>query len=120
MIQLVDGSLILEWFIIEPYLGDSRSHLSTKSIDSLEFFIAHFFITLSHFFLALILDSVTECSNSPSEVPDSIPVVEKLLCKIPSKTGYHLLFKPFDLRSFSQKYPTLDMKKDNPTNLFIP
>jgi hypothetical protein len=55
-----------------------------------------------------------------ANINDSMPVGEKVLGKIPSKTGYHLLVKPFDLRSFSQKYPTLDMKKDNPTNLFIP
>jgi hypothetical protein len=54
------------------------------------------------------------------DIGQSLPIGEKVLLKIPSKTGYHLLVKPFDLRTFSQKYPTLDMKKDNPTNLFIP
>lgn len=55
-----------------------------------------------------------------ADINNSMPVGEKVLGKISSKTGYHLLVKPFDLRAFSQKYPTLDMKKDNPTNLFIP
>lgn len=55
-----------------------------------------------------------------ADINASMPVGDKVLGKIPSKTGYHLLVKPFDLRTFSTKYPTLDMKKDNPTNLFIP
>lgn len=54
------------------------------------------------------------------DIGQSLPMGEKVLLKIPSKTGYHLVVKPFDLRTFSQKYPTLDIKKDNPTNLFIP
>jgi len=54
------------------------------------------------------------------DMTNSLPIGDKVLTKIDSKTGYHLLVKPFDLRVFSQKYPTLDIKKDNPTNLFIP
>lgn len=54
------------------------------------------------------------------DINGSLPLGDKVICRINSKTGYHLLVKPFDLRTFSQKYPTLDMKKDNPTNLFIP
>jgi ABC-type ATPase with predicted acetyltransferase domain len=55
-----------------------------------------------------------------NDINASMPVGEKVLCEIKSKTGYHLLVKPFDLRVYSQKYPTLEIKKDNPTNLFIP
>lgn len=55
-----------------------------------------------------------------ADINASMPVGNKVITTIPSKTGYHLLVKPFDLRTFSQKYPTLDMKKDNPTNLYIP
>ena len=54
------------------------------------------------------------------DINESMPVGVKVLGKIPSKTGYHLLVKPFDLRLFSQKYKTLELKKDNPTNLYIP
>lgn len=54
------------------------------------------------------------------DINTSMPIGDKVLGKIPSKTGYHLLVKPFDLRTFSQKYPTLELKKDNPTNLYIP
>jgi hypothetical protein len=58
--------------------------------------------------------------NIINDINGYMPVGEKVITKIPSKTGYHLLVKPFDLRIFSEKYPTLEIKKDNPTNLFIP
>lgn len=54
------------------------------------------------------------------DIGQSNPIGEKVLAKIPSKTGYHLLVRPFDLRQFKQNYKTLDIKKDNPTNLYIP
>lgn len=48
------------------------------------------------------------------------PIGNKVICKIPSKTGIHLITKPFRLDCFKQKYPLIDIHKDNPTNLFIP
>ena len=40
------------------------------------------------------------------------------LSTIPSKTGYHIISKPFDVR----RWPFVDVAvhKDNPTNLYIP
>lgn len=40
--------------------------------------------------------------------------------KIPSKSGYHLIVKPFDSRKFIEKYPEVEIHKNNPTNLYIP
>lgn len=40
------------------------------------------------------------------------------LASIPSKTGFHLLSKPFDVRKWP--FPGIDVHKDNPTNLYIP
>ena len=54
------------------------------------------------------------------ELNISSPTGEKILKKIPSKTGFHLLVKPFDARQFKNKFPFIDIKKDSPTNLFIP
>jgi hypothetical protein len=45
------------------------------------------------------------------------PVGEKILSIIPSKSGYHIIIKPCDLRNFNS---TIDKHKDNPTNLYIP
>lgn len=44
----------------------------------------------------------------------------KILGLIPSKSGYHLITKGFDLRDFTKKYPEIEIHKNNPTNLYIP
>ena len=48
------------------------------------------------------------------------PVGPKIIAEIPSATGFHLIVKPFDAREFTQKYPSIEIKKDNPTNVYIP
>ena len=45
------------------------------------------------------------------------PLGDKILGKIPSKNGFHLITKPFNLQSF---YSHIEIHKDNPTNLYIP
>jgi len=50
----------------------------------------------------------------PTERPD------KVLLEVPSKNGIHLITTPFDLSAFRQRYPDIDVHKDNPTNLYIP
>lgn len=53
------------------------------------------------------------------------PIGDKLITKIPSKTGIHLITKPFNVLEFTNNLKKhvdihLDIQKDNPTNLFIP
>jgi hypothetical protein len=48
------------------------------------------------------------------------PGGDKTLGLIPSKSGYHLITKGFDLRDFTSKYPEIEIHKNNPTNLYIP
>jgi hypothetical protein len=53
------------------------------------------------------------------------PFGDKLITKIPSKTGIHLITKPFNVLEFTNNLKKhvdihLDIQKDNPTNLFIP
>jgi len=48
------------------------------------------------------------------------PQIDKILGLIPSKSGFHLITKGFDLRDFSIKYPEIEVHKNNPTNLYIP
>lgn len=43
----------------------------------------------------------------------------KIIAKIPSKSGIHLITSAFDLRKLKEKYPHIDIQKNNPTNLFI-
>lgn len=44
----------------------------------------------------------------------------KYIAKIPSKNGYHIITRPFDLQAFKLDGPDLEVHKNNPTNLFIP
>lgn len=40
--------------------------------------------------------------------------------KLPSKSGFHLITKPFDPREFYKKFPGIQLEKDGATNLYIP
>ena len=44
----------------------------------------------------------------------------KVVLEIPSKSGVHLITKPFNLQEFSKIEPDIEVHKNNPTNLFIP
>jgi predicted HicB family RNase H-like nuclease len=48
----------------------------------------------------------------------SMPDVNKIICEIPSKSGIHLITRPFDIREFKKLF-NVEIKKDNPTNLYI-
>lgn len=39
---------------------------------------------------------------------------------LPTKNGYHLITKPFNSQMFKEKYPEVEIHKDNPTILFVP
>lgn len=47
------------------------------------------------------------------------PEGNKILSIIPSKTGIHLITSPFDLKTFYDEYPDIDVHRDNPTNLYL-
>lgn len=47
------------------------------------------------------------------------PIGEKVVCNIPTKSGYHIITKPFDLTNYGMLF-THDLHKNNPTNLYIP
>lgn len=62
---------------------------------------------------------------SPKKMEDVVyfmnnqkPEGNKIIEKIPSKSGFHYITKPFDLRGFD--IFNLDVHKNNPTNLYIP
>lgn len=43
-----------------------------------------------------------------------------LYAEIPTMNGCHLITKPFNLQKFKEKFPKIDVHKDNPTVLYIP
>lgn len=54
-------------------------------------------------------------------INDSQPAgTEKVLARIPSKNGYHLIVTGFDTRDFIDLFPEIEIHKNNPTNLYIP
>lgn len=48
------------------------------------------------------------------------PEGSKIEAIIPTKSGYHLITKKFDVLEFKKRYPELDIQKKNPTLLFLP
>lgn len=44
----------------------------------------------------------------------------KTILSIPSKSGCHLITHPFNVQTFKEKYPNIEVQKDNPTNLYVP
>lgn len=43
-----------------------------------------------------------------------------ILAKVPSKSGMHIITNPFNLATFKQFFPHVEIHKNNPTNLYIP
>lgn len=48
------------------------------------------------------------------------PEGKKFVTIIPSKNGFHIIMKPFNVQQFKEKYPEIELHKNNPTNLYIP
>ena len=45
---------------------------------------------------------------------------DKVITTIPTKSGYHLITKRFDVMEFKKNYPLIDIQKKNPTLLYFP
>jgi len=61
--------------------------------------------------------AVTELSKFINYLRPEGPKVEAV---IPTKNGYHLITARFDVKTFSEKYPEIDIQKKNPTLLYLP
>jgi hypothetical protein len=48
------------------------------------------------------------------------PFGMKIIANIPTKNGHHLITERFDVKSFSEQYPEIDIQKKNPTLLYYP
>lgn len=44
----------------------------------------------------------------------------KYITTLKSKSGYHIIMNPFDVKQFKEEYPNVEIHKNNPTNLYIP
>lgn len=45
---------------------------------------------------------------------------KKLINMVPTKSGYHLITNKFNVKTFKDKYPEIDIQKKNPTLLYFP
>ena len=61
--------------------------------------------------------AVTEVTQFINYLRPEGPKVEMV---IPTKNGYHLITERFDVKTFSEKYPDIDIQKKNPTLLYYP
>ena len=43
---------------------------------------------------------------------------DKVKAIIPTKNGFHIISEPFNLQQFKEKYPDIDVHKNNPTLLY--
>ena len=43
----------------------------------------------------------------------------KVIAKIPTKNGWHLITKPFNLQQFKQQYSNIEVQKNNPTLCYM-
>ena len=48
------------------------------------------------------------------------PIGNKVITTIPTKNGFHLITERFDVISFKNRYPEIDIQKKNPTLLYYP
>jgi hypothetical protein len=46
------------------------------------------------------------------------PLGNKVIVKIPTKNGIHLITKPFNIQQFKEQCPDIDVHKNNPTLLY--
>ena len=71
-----------------------------------------------------IVDVDTKDFKTLVEVGDFIdnlrPIGNKTITTIPTKNGYHLITERFDVKSFSDRFPEIDIQKKNPTLLYLP
>jgi hypothetical protein len=44
----------------------------------------------------------------------------KVIAEIPTKNGVHLITQKFDVKSFKEQYPEIDIQRKNPTLLYYP
>ena len=62
-------------------------------------------------------EEVTRIARLVDQVRPEGPKIEAVL---PTKNGYHLITKRFDVMKFKIHYPDIDIQKKNPTLLYLP
>jgi hypothetical protein len=71
-------------------------------------------------FIEYKCNPITKVKFDEVGIPIGHEVGPKIEAIIPTKNGYHLITKKFDVMKFKEEYPNLDIQKKNPTLLFLP
>lgn len=72
-----------------------------------------------------VIDLDGEDANKIVEIVNYIEIwcepfaTAKFLYKVPTAHGIHLIMNPFNTQKFSEKYPSIDVHKNNPTLLYF-
>ena len=61
-----------------------------------------------------------ELAKTIAVLDETRPEGNKVEAVIPTKSGYHLITKRFDVDMFRKSYPQVDIQKKNPTLLYFP
>lgn len=62
--------------------------------------------------LAVIANDIKNCEPNKRE--------DKVIAKIKTKNGFHLITKPFNVMQFAPYHAEIEIHRDNPTILYIP
>ena len=67
------------------------------------------------------IDEIGDIENDILSFINTIrPEGDKLIATLNTKNGIHLITKPFDIQAFKDKFPNIDVHKNNPTILYTP
>jgi hypothetical protein len=66
------------------------------------------------------IDEKGRFANEVLQFIESVSPNKVLIDIIETKAGVHLVTKPFNTKVFKEKYPDVEIHKNNPVNLYIP
>jgi hypothetical protein len=67
-----------------------------------------------------VINTIVHTYKGDGTIEKSLDIVTKVIKKIPTKSGYHLITERFDVMEFKKQYADIDIQKKNPTLLYYP
>lgn len=75
---------------------------------------------------AWVVDMDNDCPGSDRAIAvenfiNSLqPAGEKIIARVPTKSGFHLITESFNVMEFNKVYPDISVHRNNPTVLYVP
>lgn len=76
--------------------------------------------TKDHLYLKKVIECIEYLEPMVFKNLDTGETESKIEAVIPTKNGFHLITKKFNVLEFKKKYPEIDIQKKNPTLLYLP